>query len=411
MARNEYAEVDGDGNVRIPPDIARAMGFTPGARAKIRRSGDQLILQRPIAELARLYLEPTTACNLRCRTCIRNVWDEPVGHMAGETFAKVVAGVQALPGPLSVVLSGLGEPLVHPGLLDMVRDLKRTEARVELITNGVLLDEPRAKALIDLGLDLLWVSLDGASPECYAGVRVEGDLPTVMTNLAGLRNLKYMARSSKPRIGVSFVAMKRNLAELPDLLRLEGRIGAREFLVTHVYPHTEELLQEALYRRSIGESYRSRSRIALARPEFTRDSAWILDAMIKGQYGPRIDGLETLWPADTCPFVLRGSTCIRWDGAVSPCLPLLHQHTSYLGRRLRTSKAYTVGVIDGHDLSSLWQAPAYVALRRRLEDFDFPPCTACNSCELADDNQEDCFRNGPPTCGGCLWAQGFIRCP
>jgi MoaA/NifB/PqqE/SkfB family radical SAM enzyme len=411
MATNEYAEIAEDGSLRIPPEIARAMGFMPGARAKVRRFGEQLILQRPVSGLARLYVEPTTACNLRCRTCIRNVWDEPIGHMSAETFARVLAGVRALPEAPTVVLGGLGEPFVHPDILDMIRELKRTEARVEAITNAVLLDEARTRALIDLGLDGLWVSLDGVSPECYAGVRVDGDITTVMANLERLRDLKIEACSSRPCIGIAFVAMKRNLSELPEVLKLEYRIGAREFVVTHVYPHTEELLEEALYRRSIGESLRGRSRIQLARPEFTRETAWMLDAMIKGDFGPRIAGLDALWPVDTCPFVLRGSACVRWDGAVSPCLPLLHRHTSYLGRRLRTSEAYMVGSLNDHELASLWQAPEYVALRRRLEDFDFPFCTACNSCELADDNQEDCFRNGPPTCGGCLWAQGFIRCP
>ncbi len=36
---------------------------------------------------------------------------------------------------------------------------------------------------------------------------------------------------------------------------------------------------------------------------------------------------------------------------------------------------------------------------------------ACNSCEMAIENVEDCFGNVHPTCGGCLWAQGLIRCP
>jgi hypothetical protein len=30
---------------------------------------------------------------------------------------------------------------------------------------------------------------------------------------------------------------------------------------------------------------------------------------------------------------------------------------------------------------------------------------------MTESNQEDCFGNTFPTCGGCLWAQGFIRCP
>jgi MoaA/NifB/PqqE/SkfB family radical SAM enzyme len=406
-----FAEVDEAGNLKLPTELAAALGLRPGSRVKARRCGERLLLARSVSQLARIYVEPTTACNLHCLTCIRNVWDEPIGHMTAETFATVLEGIQALPERPTVVLGGLGEPLVHPGILDMLGDLKRTEAQVELITNGILLDEPRTKALIDIGLDGLWVSLDGASPECYAGVRVDGDLPTIMAHLERLRDLKIMARVQHPRLGVAFVAMKRNLAELPEVLKLEYRIGAREFLITHVYPHTEELLKEALYVRAIGDSLRSRSRIRLARPDFTPETAWILDAMIKGRYGARIEGLDALWPVDMCPFVLRGSTCVRWDGQVSPCLPLLHRHTSYLGRRLRTSEAYTVGSLCDRDLAALWQAPAYVELRRRLEEFEFPPCTSCNSCELADDNQEDCFRNGPPACGGCLWAQGFIRCP
>jgi hypothetical protein len=34
--------------------------------------------------------------------------------------------------------------------------------------------------------------------------------------------------------------------------------------------------------------------------------------------------------ANTCPFIEKGSISIRGDGAVSPCLPWLHTHESYL---------------------------------------------------------------------------------
>jgi len=30
---------------------------------------------------------------------------------------------------------------------------------------------------------------------------------------------------------------------------------------------------------------------------------------------------------------------------------------------------------------------------------------------MADMNEEDCFANPFPTCGGCLWAMGVIQCP
>jgi len=300
---------------------------------------------------------------------------------------------------------------MHPEFVRMVLEVKRLHVQVEAITNGMLLDEVKAEALLDAGLDTLWVSIDGASPECYVDVRKEGDLPRVIENLERLRDLKIQRRSETPEIAISFVAMRRNLAELPEVLKLEHRIGARKFLVTNVYPHTPELLGEVLYRRSIGEALWSRSTIRMARMDPDRRVAGVLEDVIHGLYAPRLEGVEVLWPSDTCPFVARGSTCVRWDGQVSPCLPLLHTHGSYLENRLRTTTAFTIGSVREQGLRELWMSPEYVALRERVEGFDFSPCTECNSCEKADGNQEDCFGNTTPACGGCLWAQGFIQCP
>lgn len=408
--KDSFARVDEKGSLQIPADVARGMGLQPGVRVKIAQSGDRLVLHRPITHLARIYVEPATACNLRCRTCMRNAWNEPLGYMDSPTFGRVLEAVQGMEDRPTVFFGGLGEPLLHPDLVQMVRSVKGLDAPAEAITNGLLLDQERAEALVDAGLNTLWVSIDGASPECYADVRTGADLRQVMQNLERLRDLKIRKRSRTPVIGICFVAMKRNLRELSELLKLEYRLGARKFVVTNVYPHTAELLDEILYRRSLGRTYSGRSKIRLPRTDANSDTAAILEKAMEGLYAD-LEGLELLWPTDACPFVARGSTAVRWDGAVSPCLPLLHTHGSYLGRRLRTSCAYTLGSVGERGLLELWESPEYVALRRRLEEFDFPPCTACNSCELADDNQEDCFRNGAPTCGGCLWAQGFIQCP
>ena len=411
MTREVFARVDDEGGIRVPPDILEALGFAPGSRVKLRRMADRLVLHRPITELARVYIEPTTVCNLQCQTCIRHVWDEPVGRMARETFERILASLRPMAHPPTIFFGGFGEPLTHPDIVEMVAAAKGLGGPVEAITNGMLLSGDTAEALIAAGLDTLWVSIDGATPECYVDVRTQGDLPRVFANLERLRDLKIERRSESPTIGVSFVAMRRNLGELPEVLRLEQRIGARRFLVTNVYPHTPELLEEILYRRSIGEALWSRSEIGMTRMDPQRETAGLLDSVVHGLYGPRLEGAEVLWPSDSCPFVSRGSACVRWDGRVSPCLPLLHGHTSYLEGRLRHVAAHTFGSIGEASLLEIWDSPDYVALRARLEEFDFSPCTACNSCEKADGNQEDCFGNGAPTCGGCLWAQGFIRCP
>ncbi len=123
-------------------------------------------------------------------------------------------------------------------------------------------------------------------------------------------------------------------------------------------------------------------------------------------FGGRLD--ETV---EVCPFMRRGSTSIRWDGALSPCWPLLYDHFTFLGERRRFVRAYHVGNIRQRTLADLWHDPAYAAFRERLVAFDFAPCVTCNACELASGNEEDCLGNVHPACGGCLWAQGFIQCP
>ncbi len=103
-----------------------------------------------------------------------------------------------------------------------------------MITNGTLLTKSLSKRLIDAGLDMLWVSLDGATPESYGDVRLGALLPEVLANIRAFRNSCWTAPSPlstsayqiKPEIGIVFVAMKRNIHELPQLLTLATELGA-----------------------------------------------------------------------------------------------------------------------------------------------------------------------------------------
>ena len=81
--------------------------------------------------------------------------------------------------------------MAHPGIVDMVARVKALGATVELITNGTLLTQEMSRRLIEAGLDMLWVSLDGATPESYADVRLGAALPEVLANLANFRRTRW----------------------------------------------------------------------------------------------------------------------------------------------------------------------------------------------------------------------------
>jgi MoaA/NifB/PqqE/SkfB family radical SAM enzyme len=407
--------LDEQGHLVLPPDLMGRLGLVAGASVRIEERGDTVSVGRSTASMARVYVEPTTVCNLQCRTCIRNVWDEPPGMMSSGTFARIIDSVRRVSPLPTLFFGGFGEPFAHPDLLAMLATAKSVGCAVELITNGTLLDEATRHELVRIGLDRLWVSIDGATPESYADVRLWDALPQVTRDLARLRELRIATGSGLPRLGIAFVAMRRNIADLPEVIRLGQRLGADRFSVSNVLPHTPEMRDQVLYARFIDAEDVEPSSWA---PEISRARMDVGELTIErlarveaGRTARSLPARAGAGRANTCPFVEKGSVSVRWDGAISPCLPLLHTHRSYLDFRPRTSHAFSVGNVNEQSLTEAWSDPGYVGLRERLLAFDFAPCTICNSCDMADENLEDCFGSPTPACGGCLWAQGFIQCP
>jgi MoaA/NifB/PqqE/SkfB family radical SAM enzyme len=60
----------------------------------------------------------------------------------------------------TVFFGGMGEPLFHRRITDMVRLAAETVPFVELLTNGTLLTEEMSSGLLEAGLTKLWISID-----------------------------------------------------------------------------------------------------------------------------------------------------------------------------------------------------------------------------------------------------------
>lgn len=408
-------QIDATGRLAFPPEIAARYGLEPGAPIEIEEEAGYLRLRRPVTHLAKLYIEPTVRCNLACRTCIRNAWDEPGGDMTSATFAAVIAGLRSFAPAPTVFFGGFGEPLSHPGIIDMVAEAKAIGCAVELITNGILLSEQISRQLIALDLDRLWVSLDGARPESYADVRLGAALPTVLANLGRFSDLRPLRRTRLPEIGIAFVAMRRNIADLPSLLTLGRALGGVRYLVTNVLPYTAELQSEILYNRALNDLTASPSsqvpHVDLPKIDVDAATTPALHWILRSQRNISLAGHNLGDTNNRCPFVDAGAAAIGWDGGLSPCLPLLHDYTSHMNDRERFSRRYSIGNLAKTSLPDLWCAPEHIAFRQRVRAFDFSPCTFCGGCDNSQATEEDCFGNSFPTCGGCLWAQGIIRCP
>ena len=416
LKRGWQSKVDEEGRLILPHEVVSRYGLKPGVQVGIGDGENYLRLHRPITHLAKVYIEPTNCCNLECRTCIRNVWDEPLGQMNSLTFDRIVEGLRSFSPPPTIFFGGFGEPLAHPDIVEMVVKAKSLGSNVELITNGTMLTPETSRALINADLDMLWVSIDGATPESYADVRLGAALPEVMANLKHFRDIRIEEHLLTPEIGIVFVAMRRNITDLPSVLRIGSQLDVMRFLVTNVLPYSEELKGEILYSQAMMDIlYQPPLQVPHVKLpkidiyQIVRDQLY--RALRNGGQSVSIGGTILGEESDRCPFIENGVTAISWEGNLSPCLPLMHNFFSFVDERKRFSRRYVVGNVVDRNLNDLWNKPEYVALRERVQVFSFSHCVFCSGCELSLANEEDCRGNTFPTCGGCLWAQGVFQCP
>jgi radical SAM protein with 4Fe4S-binding SPASM domain len=180
-----------------------------------------------------VQIEPVGQCNLRCRMCpiaYRNEGRRP----AFMPFGTFCALIEQFPGLRELQLQGMGEPFLHPRFLDMVRFAAARGIEVSTNTNLTALSPRRAEECVTSGLKHLHVSLDAADPAAYEYIRIGARFDRVARNLGWLVEARRRLGGGTPRITLVAVAMRRNLAELPDLVRLAHRHGLDAMSVQHL---------------------------------------------------------------------------------------------------------------------------------------------------------------------------------
>lgn len=334
--------------------------------------------------------------------------------MAWSIYEKILDDLDDFPGPKTIAWAGVGEPLLHPRLPEMVRAAHEKGMRTEITTNGLLLSHALSDSLLESGLDQLAVSIDGATYEKYEHIRRGSSLKSVIDNVNYFyRTSVKMARTV--RIGVVFVAMSENIHELPEVGERAKEMGASFILVTNLLPYREDMVEEILYRvkPNIYESDGSPSFPLWILPNMDLNQATggPLGAVFRSYSNISFLDLYLNGRSNFCPFVQAGTIAISWQGGVSPCPPLLHSYRCYIRKRPKWVFRCQFGRVGEEKLISTWERENFVAFRHRVRVFDFPPCTDCGGCDLVETNEADCLANPFPVCGDCLWARGILRCP
>lgn len=192
---------------------------------------------------SRLQIEIITRCNLACIMCprtvglkqvhkntSRDVWFQQMGI---DQFRAIV---QRFPHAQIVSLHGIGEPLMHPHIYEMVEIGAQLGMQVGFTTNGTLLSEPACTRLLDAGIANLIISLDGATAATYEAIRVHARFDTIITNIRTLMEIRYARHQTKPKVTLAMVVSRRNSRETSFLVKLAHTLGVDDVLLSPVLP-------------------------------------------------------------------------------------------------------------------------------------------------------------------------------
>jgi len=191
----------------------------------------------------RLVFELTNVCNLNCVMCGRNAADFKPTVFDMDIFRSFEPLMDTVE---EVTLMGWGEPTIHPHFIEMLEIINRHSARKYFCTNGMNLKKIQ-NAIFDYNVDVFAVSLDGATDETNGRIRRGSKIEVIIEDLKSIVKIKKDRGLSYPWINFVFCAMKSNIHELPDLVRLAAEIGIEEVKVVYLTVFEESLLGETLW--------------------------------------------------------------------------------------------------------------------------------------------------------------------
>ncbi|MDR2706517.1 MAG: radical SAM protein [Planctomycetaceae bacterium] len=312
----------------------------------------------------RFVFELTNACNLRCRMCGRNDADFALTTFNTkwiDKFERVLDTVE------EVTLMGWGEPTMHPEFIEILERLNQYPVRKYFCTNGLKLSEQKLfNTLFDCNVDIVAVSLDGATVTTNNAIRGKG-YDKIVCSLKNIVQERNKRGTIFPYINFVFTAMRSNVREIPDIVRLAGEIGIEEVKVVFLTAFNTAMETEILY-----------GQIHEVKQIFNEAIGVAAELKIRLKL-PHIQGEDPSGLRNHKPcYTVWRDLFIGSDGFVRPCMstPIKFFH-----------------IDECDDFAAMWNHPCYQYFRKVINNAESEPdsCKHCYQSSFANWNRDHAF--------------------
>jgi MoaA/NifB/PqqE/SkfB family radical SAM enzyme len=324
-----------------------------------------------------LEIDISNRCNIRCRMCyfsFDQTFHAQAVFMRPGAFASIADSI--LPHAKTLMLSLGSEPLMSPDFVRVLELAARYRVpELGFYTNGLLMNDRIVDAIIESGVTVVAISVDGATKTTFESIRKGANFELLLRNVRALVRRRAEHGGALPRVRFGVVLMRQNIEELPDIVTLAWRLGVEELNFFHavVYDGLDTEPESLVHHKALSNDCLARARARAHELGLTivhNPSPFKLDAAPAAiPQPPR--AARTTDPYCRFPFF---HVSIDSGGRVMPC-PFAHGEPSF-------------GVV-GPDtpFERIWLGQAFTELRRRILTND--PPDMCRRCSFLASSQPD----------------------
>lgn len=311
--------------------------------------------------------EMTSYCNKKCIICEHTWWNQPSRHLAFGDFFFLANQFNLR----WINLTGEGDAFLNPDYLDIIDYLKRRGTSVYLVDSFDLITHRVATSLVRYGVDGIYISMDGATPETYETIKVGCDFSKVVANIENLLRAKRAINSPIPEICFRYVVTNKNAHEMADFVRMINVLGTKSdwgdgskihFVGLLDFPEVHHLYMSQIPEEYIQAALNVKSDIPVVfahtaettNPSINRCLAW----------------MEPYFALVPKPMML-------------PCCAVLMSNSRYM------LEEYSFGNYREEYVRDMWNHPYYKWFRRTVTNKHAKVPRLCQGCRAYDTKERE----------------------
>ncbi len=314
-------------------------------------------------------LSPSSTCNLKCKMCPNANTVKGKKTMTFSGFKRIIDNVK----PRRITIVGPGETFINPDIIDILNYAKKKCSWVSTTSNFTMA-ERFTQDIIKSQIDVIKISIDGATKTTYEKIRRGANFESVIKNIQKLVEEKRKKNSYLPSIRFNYVIQKDNYHEIDEIIKIGSELGVDNIAFAMVRTSNKELLDiphdKLLQKINQGHEIARRRGMQTNLEEIKNnlqrykwDSYDDYCKLVNNNGVKKFHGCVYPWL----------SALIDVQGNVTPCCSFsLSSSNDFFGNALNS------------DWGSIWNGEKFLQLRKHIKRREKVPvsCQSCNGIDL-----------------------------